>query len=67
MTGQEWCEKQVEFTKLLGKPKQTEAMKAGSARHAELEIEVRIFYGYSPVCLQYINIIQTMMQVLAAY
>ena len=40
MTGQEWCEKQVEFTKRLGKPKQTQAMKAGSARHAELEIEV---------------------------
>ncbi|KAG0563073.1 hypothetical protein KC19_8G003100 [Ceratodon purpureus] len=39
-TAFEWCEKQVEFTKLLGKPKQTEAMRAGSARHAELEIEV---------------------------
>jgi hypothetical protein len=30
----------VEFTKTLGKPKQTEAMKASSARHAELEVEV---------------------------
>ncbi|KAG0554262.1 hypothetical protein KC19_12G077600 [Ceratodon purpureus] len=39
-TAFEWCEKQVEFTKRLGKPKQTEAMKAGSARHAELEVEV---------------------------
>lgn len=39
-TAFEWCEKQVEFAKRLGKPKQTEAMKAGSARHAELEVEV---------------------------
>ncbi|KAG0585270.1 hypothetical protein KC19_3G272100 [Ceratodon purpureus] len=39
-TAFEWCEKQVDFTKRLGKPKQTEAMKAGSARHAELEVEV---------------------------
>lgn len=41
---QEWCEKQVEFSITQGKPQKTEAMKAGSARHVELEIEVRNFY-----------------------
>jgi hypothetical protein len=35
----------VEFTKTLGKPKQTEAMKAGSARHAELEVEVSLLHA----------------------
>jgi exonuclease V len=40
---QEWCEKQVEFSITRGKPQKTEAMKAGSARHVELEIEVRNF------------------------
>ncbi|KAK1283111.1 hypothetical protein QJS10_CPB21g01201 [Acorus calamus] len=37
---EEWCEKQMEFILLHGKPKQTDAMKAGSSRHAELEKEV---------------------------
>ncbi|XP_059660611.1 exonuclease V, chloroplastic-like isoform X2 [Cornus florida] len=40
ITATEWCEKQMEFTLLLGKPKTTSAMKAGSARHAMLEEEV---------------------------
>lgn len=35
----------MEFTKTLGKPKQTEAMKAGSARHAELEVEVSLLHA----------------------
>ncbi|KAH8937593.1 hypothetical protein BDL97_16G036200 [Sphagnum fallax] len=40
LTALEWCEKQVEFSLTRGKPQKTEAMKAGSARHVELEIEV---------------------------
>ncbi|MQM16815.1 hypothetical protein Taro_049772, partial [Colocasia esculenta] len=36
----EWCEKQMEFILLHGKPKRTKAMRAGSDRHAELEKEV---------------------------
>eukprot|EP00268_Persea_americana_P054561 TRINITY_DN6258_c0_g1_i1.p1 TRINITY_DN6258_c0_g1~~TRINITY_DN6258_c0_g1_i1.p1 ORF type:complete len:416 (-),score=86.40 TRINITY_DN6258_c0_g1_i1:624-1871(-) len=40
ITRSEWCEKQMEFILLHGKPKRTNAMKAGSARHAELEEEV---------------------------
>ncbi|GER57687.1 exonuclease V [Striga asiatica] len=40
ITGTEWCEKQMEFILLLGKPKRTKAMKAGSARHVILEEEV---------------------------
>jgi len=38
---QEWCQKQMEFVLLRGKRKTTKAMKAGSARHTELEEEVR--------------------------
>ncbi|KAH7677806.1 Exonuclease V protein [Dioscorea alata] len=40
ITGSEWCEKQVEFGLLHGRPKRTAAMEAGSIRHAELEEEV---------------------------
>ncbi|XP_073143540.1 exonuclease V, chloroplastic [Henckelia pumila] len=40
ITSTEWCEKQMEFFLLLGRPKSTEAMKAGSARHMQLEEEV---------------------------
>ncbi|KAG8387721.1 hypothetical protein BUALT_Bualt02G0050900 [Buddleja alternifolia] len=40
ITGTEWCEKQMEFTLLFGKPQRTKAMKAGSARHVALEEEV---------------------------
>ncbi|XP_024534885.1 exonuclease V, chloroplastic [Selaginella moellendorffii] len=40
MTALEWCEKQVEFSFLRGKPPKTSAMQAGSARHVELESEV---------------------------
>ncbi|KAL8496742.1 hypothetical protein ACS0TY_020423 [Phlomoides rotata] len=40
LTGTEWCEKQMEFSLHLGKPKKTKAMKAGSARHVALEAEV---------------------------
>ncbi|KAL3653080.1 hypothetical protein CASFOL_002761 [Castilleja foliolosa] len=40
ITGTEWCEKQMEFILLRGKPKRTKAMKAGSARHVVLEEEV---------------------------
>ena len=36
---QEWCEKQMEFVLEHGKPERTEAMKAGSERHAQLEQE----------------------------
>jgi hypothetical protein len=43
LTALEWCEKQVEFSITRGKPQKTEAMKAGCARHVELEIEVRNF------------------------
>ncbi|KAF9593814.1 hypothetical protein IFM89_025523 [Coptis chinensis] len=35
-----WCEKKVEFELNLGKPKVTNAMKAGRARHKQLENEV---------------------------
>ncbi|XP_074570649.1 exonuclease V, chloroplastic isoform X2 [Curcuma longa] len=37
---QEWCEKQLEFSLCRGKPKRTDAMKAGSDRHSQLEKEV---------------------------
>ncbi|KAL7212061.1 hypothetical protein ACSBR2_014845 [Camellia fascicularis] len=37
--GQEWCEKQMDFSLFFGKPKKTKAMKAGIARHAVLEEE----------------------------
>ncbi|KAL8211517.1 hypothetical protein R6Q57_005954 [Mikania cordata] len=40
ITSTEWCEKQKEFYLVCGKPKASEAMKAGSARHAVLEEEV---------------------------
>ncbi|XP_077232997.1 exonuclease V, chloroplastic-like [Tasmannia lanceolata] len=40
VTTSEWCERQMEFILLHGKPKRTNAMKAGSTRHAELEEEV---------------------------
>ncbi|CAI9776432.1 unnamed protein product [Fraxinus pennsylvanica] len=36
----EWCEKQMEFFLLFGKPEITNAMKVGRARHVELEQEV---------------------------
>ncbi|GFP81005.1 exonuclease v chloroplastic [Phtheirospermum japonicum] len=36
----EWCEKQKEFKLLFGEHEITKAMKAGKARHAELEEEV---------------------------
>ncbi|KAK9168983.1 hypothetical protein Syun_001123 [Stephania yunnanensis] len=39
-TASEWCEKQMEFVLLHGKPKVTRAMKAGSDRHVKLEEEV---------------------------
>jgi hypothetical protein len=51
---QEWCEKQVEFSITRGKPQKTEAMKAGSARHIELEIEVRIFDFFAICKIVYI-------------
>jgi hypothetical protein len=37
---QEWCDKQMEFVLEHGKPERTQAMKAGSDRHAQLEHEV---------------------------
>ncbi|XP_042504379.1 exonuclease V, chloroplastic-like [Macadamia integrifolia] len=40
LTASEWCEKQMEFTLLYGKPRRTKAMKAGSDRHTKLEEEV---------------------------
>ncbi|XP_043708266.1 exonuclease V, chloroplastic-like [Telopea speciosissima] len=40
LTASEWCEKQMEFSLLYGKPRRTKAMKAGSDRHAKLEEEV---------------------------
>ncbi|KAK9689605.1 hypothetical protein RND81_09G070900 [Saponaria officinalis] len=40
ITATEWCEKQMEFGLLYGKPEITNAMKAGIARHAKLEKEV---------------------------
>ncbi|KAG9454333.1 hypothetical protein H6P81_007237 [Aristolochia fimbriata] len=40
ITAAEWCEKQMEFTLLQGRPKRTHAMKAGSTRHEELEEEI---------------------------
>ncbi|XP_017698165.1 exonuclease V, chloroplastic isoform X2 [Phoenix dactylifera] len=40
ITATEWCEKQMEFVLLHGKPRRTEAMKAGSDRHTQLEKEV---------------------------
>lgn len=36
----EWCQKQMEFVLVRGKPKATKAMKAGTDRHAQLEEEV---------------------------
>ncbi|WOL14838.1 exonuclease V, chloroplastic isoform X1 [Canna indica] len=40
ITATEWCEKQMEFVLLHGKPKRTEAMEAGCERHSQLEKEV---------------------------
>ncbi|KAG6619850.1 hypothetical protein I3843_13G093400 [Carya illinoinensis] len=40
ITATEWCEKQMEFVLLRAKRKTTKAMKAGSARHTNLEEEV---------------------------
>ncbi|RAL46103.1 hypothetical protein DM860_006257 [Cuscuta australis] len=40
ITATEWCEKQMEYFLLLGKPEASKAMKAGSLRHAALEDEV---------------------------
>jgi len=40
ITATEWCEKKMEFELKHGKPERTEAMKAGSDRHAQLEHEV---------------------------
>nr|CAB3460052.1 unnamed protein product [Digitaria exilis] len=39
ITATEWCQKQMEFVLEHGKPERTEAMKAGSDRHAQLEKE----------------------------
>ncbi|KAL3692413.1 hypothetical protein R1sor_006064 [Riccia sorocarpa] len=39
-TASEWCEKQVEFSMTKGKPAPTPAMKAGTVRHVQLEVEV---------------------------
>uniref|UniRef100_A0A0E0KXZ6 Exonuclease V, chloroplastic n=1 Tax=Oryza punctata TaxID=4537 RepID=A0A0E0KXZ6_ORYPU len=39
ITATEWCEKQMEFVLEHGKPERTQAMKAGSERHAQLEQE----------------------------
>ncbi|KAF9596738.1 hypothetical protein IFM89_012937 [Coptis chinensis] len=36
----EWCEKKMEYGLTRGKPKATDAMKAGTDRHAKLEQEV---------------------------
>ncbi|KAL6566698.1 hypothetical protein OROMI_015102 [Orobanche minor] len=47
ITGTEWCEKQMEFILLLGKPKKTKAMKAGSARHVVLEEEGNVVHVVS--------------------
>lgn len=40
ITNSEWCEKQMEFILVHGKPKVNKAMKLGSARHLELEEEI---------------------------
>ncbi|KAJ7980962.1 Exonuclease V chloroplastic [Quillaja saponaria] len=40
ITGTEWCEKQMEFVLLVGRRRSNRAMKAGMARHAELEEEI---------------------------
>ncbi|PSR95170.1 Exonuclease [Actinidia chinensis var. chinensis] len=40
ITSTEWCEKQMEFSLLFGKPEISKAMKAGIARHTVLEEEV---------------------------
>ncbi|XP_057856284.2 exonuclease V, chloroplastic isoform X2 [Cryptomeria japonica] len=42
ITSTEWCEKQMEFSLIHGRPEKTTAMRAGSARHTELEAEVLI-------------------------
>uniref|UniRef100_A0A7N0R8K3 Exonuclease V n=1 Tax=Kalanchoe fedtschenkoi TaxID=63787 RepID=A0A7N0R8K3_KALFE len=39
-TAAEWCEKQTEYGLVLGRQRPTKAMKAGLARHTELEEEV---------------------------
>ncbi|KAF3791399.1 Exonuclease V [Nymphaea thermarum] len=41
ITGSEWCEKQMEFVLTRGRRELTEAMKAGSFRHQQLEEESR--------------------------
>lgn len=40
ITGTEWCEKQMEYYLVFGRPEVSKAMKAGIARHTVLEEEV---------------------------
>ncbi|KAG2616130.1 exonuclease V, chloroplastic-like isoform X2 [Panicum virgatum] len=63
ITATEWCEKQMEFVLEHGKPERTEAMKAGSERHAQLEqavverVEVTIRSAEELWAVKFINFI----------
>ncbi|KAL3850760.1 hypothetical protein ACJIZ3_012642 [Penstemon smallii] len=63
ITGTEWCEKRIEFELLFGKPKKSQAMKAGSARHVALEeevikrVKVRVGSAEDVWALKFINFI----------
>ncbi|KAJ9698195.1 hypothetical protein PVL29_007331 [Vitis rotundifolia] len=70
ITGTEWCEKQMEFLLLFGKPEITKAMKAGIVRHAKLEeevvkkVKVRVGTLEDVLALKFINFIVGVNQLL---
>ncbi|KAJ4786237.1 exonuclease V-like protein [Rhynchospora pubera] len=63
ITATEWCEKQMEFVLLHGRPRRTKAMKMGSDRHAQLEkevierVEIRVKSAEESWAMKFINFI----------
>ncbi|KAL5711287.1 hypothetical protein ACHQM5_021760 [Ranunculus cassubicifolius] len=59
----EWCQKQMEFSLVGGKPKPTVAMKAGTERHVQLEqeviqrVEIRVKQSEDVWALKFMNFI----------
>ncbi|ESW04174.1 hypothetical protein PHAVU_011G072700 [Phaseolus vulgaris] len=70
LTSTEWCQKQVEFSLLLGGRKVNQAMRAGIARHAKLEeevlkrLEVKVKYKEDLWALKFLNFINGVNQLL---
>ncbi|KAF3337004.1 exonuclease V [Carex littledalei] len=63
ITATEWCEKQMEFVLLHGRPRRTKAMKMGSDRHAQLEkevierVEIRVKSAEESWAMKFVNFI----------